>query len=101
MARKALTLEESLQIVQDSETGARRLSGWAGTILRWIALSMSVFQIYTGLFGELGGSKQLSIHLTFALLLCYLCYPGSKKSPRNKLAKIGRASCRERVWYYV
>jgi TRAP transporter 4TM/12TM fusion protein len=86
MARKALTLEESLQIVQDSETGARRLSGWAGTILRWIALSMSVFQIYTGLFGELGGSKQLSIHLTFALLLCYLCYPGSKKSPRHKLA---------------
>ncbi|MEA3231232.1 MAG: TRAP transporter permease, partial [Thermodesulfobacteriota bacterium] len=51
-----------------------------------IAVSMSLFQLFTGFYGELPGSKQLSIHLAFALVLCYLCFPLSKKSPSNKIA---------------
>jgi TRAP transporter 4TM/12TM fusion protein len=47
---------------------------------------MSLFQLYTGFAGELPGSKQLSIHLTFALVLCFLCFPGSKKSLRHRVA---------------
>jgi len=78
-------LEESLQLAQESEAGARRISGKAGLLIRWLAIAMSLFQLYTGFFGELPGSKQLSIHLTFALLLCFLCFPRSKKSPRERV----------------
>jgi TRAP transporter 4TM/12TM fusion protein len=85
MARKVLTLEEGMQMVQDQETGPRRLVGTASTVIRYIALSMSIFHIYTGLFGELAGSQQLSVHLMFGLVLCYLCFPGSKRSRRDRL----------------
>ncbi|MBW1954163.1 MAG: TRAP transporter permease [Deltaproteobacteria bacterium] len=63
-----------------------KLSGVAAWVVFAIAISMSIFQLFTGFFGELPGSKQLSIHLAFALVLCYLSFPLSKKSPRNKIA---------------
>ena len=68
-----------------SETGSRTISGMAKTIVMVIAVAMSLFQIYTGFFGELAGSRQLSVHLTFALLLCFLCFPATKKSPGDRL----------------
>jgi TRAP-type uncharacterized transport system fused permease subunit len=79
-------IEASKEMAQASEGGARVLTGLAGHIVFGIAVCMSLFQIYTGLFGELAGSKQLSIHLTFALILCYLCNPRSKKSPRDRIS---------------
>jgi TRAP transporter 4TM/12TM fusion protein len=79
-------IEASKEMAQASEGGARVLSGLAGYIVFGIAVCMSLFQVYTGFFGELPGSKQLSIHLTFALVLCYLCNPRSKKSPRDRIS---------------
>jgi len=78
--------EASKEMAQASEGGARVLTGLAGYIVFAIAVCMSLFQIYTGFFGELPGSRQLSIHLTFALVLCYLCNPRSKKSPRHYIS---------------
>ena len=79
-------IEASKEMAQASEGGARVLTGLAGHIVFAIAVCMSLFQIYTGFFGELPGSRQLSIHLTFALVLCYLCNPRSKKSPRHHIS---------------
>ncbi len=79
-------IEASKEMAQASEGGARVLTGLAGYIVFAIAVCMSLFQIYTGFFGELPGSRQLSIHLTFALVLCYLCNPRSKKSPRHHIS---------------
>ncbi len=79
-------IQAGKQIAQASDSGSRVLTGMAGKIVFLIAICMSLFQIYTGFFGELAGSRQLSIHLTFALVLCYLCNPLSKKSARNRLA---------------
>ncbi len=81
------------EILSDSETGSRQISGKAGVLIAAIAIAMSLFQLYTGFTGELPGSKQLSVHLAFAVVLCFLCYPGSKTSPRNRvpIADIGLA----------
>jgi len=76
----------SKEMAEASEIGSMKLSGMAAWVVFAIAISMSIFQLFTGFFGELPGSKQLSIHLAFALVLCYLCFPLSKKSPRNKIA---------------
>ena len=77
--------EESLRLAQEAETGARTIFGWGGKFIGWFAIFWSLFQLYTGYFGELPGSNQLSIHLTFALVLCYLCFPRSQKSPRDRM----------------
>ena len=76
----------SQEVAKASEIGSMNLSGAAARIVFAIAISMSMFQLFTGFYGELPGSKQLSIHLAFALVLCYLCFPLSKKSSRNKIA---------------
>ena len=73
-------VEDSLRLAQESETGSREFSGKLGFFVRWLAISMSLFQLYTGFFGELPGYKQLSIHLCFALVLCFMYFPRSKKS---------------------
>ena len=79
-------IQASKEMAQASEGGVRVLTGLAGYIVFAIAVCMSLFQIYTGFFGELPGSRQLSIHLAFALVLCYLCNPRSKKSPRHHIS---------------
>lgn len=79
-------LDTGIQIAQEAETGRRSFSGKAAVFIRWFAIAMSLFQIYTGFMGELPGSKQLSIHLAFAIVLCFLCFPRSKKSPTDRMS---------------
>ncbi|MEF8822529.1 MAG: TRAP transporter permease [Desulfohalobiaceae bacterium] len=65
----------------------RQPTGWiAMLILKAVAISMSLFQLYTGFFGSLSGAKQLSVHLAFAMVLCFLFFPRSKKAPRDRVA---------------
>jgi len=75
-----------MQLARESETGSRVLSGKTGLFLRWFAIVMSVFQLYTGFFGELPGYQQLSVHLAFAMVLCFTFFPMNKRSPRNRLS---------------
>ncbi len=72
-------------IMEESEAGSRQVAGNIGKFITFIAIAMSLFQIYTGFAGELSGSKQLSIHLTFAMLLCFVYYPAGKKFPRDRI----------------
>lgn len=73
-------------IMVEAEAGSRTLSGKMGYFISLIAIAMSLFQIYTGFMGELAGSKQLSIHLAFAMVLCFVYYPGRKKSPKDRIS---------------
>jgi len=77
----------SIQMAHESETGSRILRGKARWFIRWFAISMSVFHLYTGFFGQLPGYQQLSVHLSFALVLCFICFPFSQKSSQNRLSK--------------
>jgi len=72
-------------IMEESESGSRKLSGNLGLFIFTTAIAMSLFQIYTGFAGELAGSKQLSIHLTFAMILCFAYFPAGKNSPKNRI----------------
>jgi TRAP transporter 4TM/12TM fusion protein len=77
----------SIQMAHESETGSRIFRGKTRWFIRWFAISMSVFHLYTGFFGQLPGYQQLSVHLSFALVLCFICFPFSKKSSQNRLSK--------------
>ncbi len=48
-----------------------------------IAVSFSLFHLYTAFFGLLGGLLQRSIHLAFAMALTFLLSPGKKGSVRK------------------
>jgi len=74
------------RLLKQSETGSRIFSGNLAILIPTVAISMSLFQLYTGLFGELPGSKQLSIHLAFAVFLCFVCFPASRRAPRHRIS---------------
>ncbi|MFH1980396.1 MAG: TRAP transporter permease [Pseudomonadota bacterium] len=78
--------DASRELARASEGGSRLLAGKTGMLISLIAISMSLFQLYTGFFGELPGAKQLSIHLTFAMVLCFLCFPFSKRSSKDRVS---------------
>ncbi|KIL49397.1 TRAP transporter permease [Jeotgalibacillus soli] len=63
----------------DPEAGTRNLSGIANKIIILIAVSFSLFHIYTGMIGGLSSQLQRSIHLAFVLGLIFLLFPYTKK----------------------
>jgi TRAP transporter 4TM/12TM fusion protein len=78
-------VQKKLDRTKEGESGVRKFTGFAAIFIRWFAIAMSLFQLYTGYLGELPGSKQLSIHLTFAIVLCFLCWPRSQKKASSSL----------------
>ena len=59
----------------DTEARNRSLIGWQALIITVIAVSMSLFHLYTSGFGLLLAMKQRAIHLAFVLVLVFLLYP--------------------------
>ena len=78
-------VEKGKKLAEESESGGRLLSGKTVVIVSAIAICMSLFQLYTGFFGELPGSKQLSVHLSFAMVLCFIFYPITRKAKRDRI----------------
>lgn len=77
-------VDKGKRLAEESESGGRLLTGRAAVTVSAIAILMSLFQLYTGFFGELPGSKQLSVHLAFAIVLCFIFYPVSRKVPQDR-----------------
>jgi TRAP transporter 4TM/12TM fusion protein len=73
-------VKKAEEMIQTQEFGERRLSGIPYKITYIIALAMACFQLYTAFFGTLTATLQRSVHLSFAMTLCFLFYPRSKKS---------------------
>ncbi len=73
-------VKKAEELIQAQEFGERRLSGIPYQITYLIALAMACFQLYTAFFGTLTATLQRSVHLSFAMTLCFLFYPRSKKS---------------------
>ncbi|MCF8106374.1 MAG: TRAP transporter permease [Desulfohalobiaceae bacterium] len=85
MPQKKTTAPPAQQ-TQEGSGQERILTGtWSGSFVKWLAIAMSLFQLYTGFTGELPGAKQLSVHLFFALMLCFLSFSGSKKTRPDSL----------------
>ncbi|MGE5577816.1 MAG: TRAP transporter permease [Syntrophothermus sp.] len=67
----------------DAESRFRKLAGTMGVIVAAIAISLSLFQLYTAL-RPLESIKQRSVHLTFILVLAFLLYPSRKHAPKKR-----------------
>ena len=85
LVRDEALMKKAEEMMEKQEFGERRLSGIPFKITFLIAIAFSCFQIYTAYFGVLTATLQRSVHLTFAITLCFLFYPLSKKSKRKTI----------------
>ncbi len=84
MERKTLTAEEVLA-KYDRESNTRNLKGLMAKIVMAIAISFSLFQLYTAIYGVLDAALQRAVHLSFGLVLIFLLYPTRRSWPRDKV----------------
>lgn len=84
MADKTMTSEEVLKKF-DSESNTMEYAGAMKIFVSALAISFSVFQLYTAVFGVLDAWIQRSIHLGFGLALAFLLYPMRKSWSRTKI----------------
>ncbi|MCX7776356.1 MAG: TRAP transporter permease, partial [Spirochaetaceae bacterium] len=72
----------------DKEANYRTYGGFFAKVISALAITFSVFQLYTAIFGVFDAMIQRSIHLSFGLCLIFLLYPMSKKWSRTALHPI-------------
>ncbi|WP_462422236.1 TRAP transporter permease [Salinicoccus sp. Marseille-QA3877] len=51
-----------------------------------ILIAFSLFQIYTGIFGQYTAYVQRTVHLGFALVLIFMLFPARRGGPKGKIA---------------
>ena len=81
---KILTGDEVLK-KYDKESNTMDYRGVMAKFVAALAISFSIFQLYTAIFGVLDAQLQRAIHLGFGLALSYLLYPTLKSWRRDKL----------------
>ena len=69
----------------DNESDTMQYTGMMAKVVSAIAISFSVFQLYTAMFGILDAQLQRAVHLGFGVALAYLLYPARKSWSRKKL----------------
>lgn len=78
-------LAEEVKKKYDKESDTMMYTGFMAKIVSAIAITFSVFQLYTAVFGVLDAQLQRAVHLGFAMCLAYLLYPSCKKWSRHKI----------------
>jgi len=63
---------------------ARKLAGKVRIAVMVVAVTMSLFHIWTAAMGPLEAMKHRSLHVSFGLVLAFLLYPSGKKSPVSR-----------------
>jgi TRAP-type uncharacterized transport system fused permease subunit len=83
-------MEEPQIEIRDDEGATRRrsLGGLTGFVARWLAITMSLFHLYTGAYGTFESLLQRSIHLLFTLILIALCFSASEKKRKGSIAVV-------------
>ncbi len=64
----------------DKESNKAEYGGFIGKFVAALAITFSVFQLYTAFFGVLDAQLQRAVHLGFGLALVFLLYPSRKSS---------------------
>lgn len=83
--QKAVAENEEILRKFDKESDYRRLTGFSARIVAAIAITFSLFQLYTAAFGVLDAMIQRSIHIAFGLSLIFLLYPARSSWSRDKI----------------
>lgn len=78
--------QEELLQKYDAESNTRNLGGIAAKIVFFGLLAFSLFQLYTGAFGQYTAYIQRTVHLGFALTLIFLLFPARRKGNKRKVA---------------
>ena len=78
------------ELIEPKESGAvstrqRQLTGISAQLVRWIAVGMSLFQLYTGYF-QFTAMNQRVPHVCLGFILIFLVYPMSSKSRKDRLS---------------
>jgi TRAP transporter 4TM/12TM fusion protein len=83
---------ELQELVAEVDTGSRRPAGATGTLIFGLALAWALFQFWYASplpfvfrFGVLNDTEARSVHLAFAMFLGFLCWPATKRSPRQRV----------------
>ena len=85
-SQEAMDVDKLMEEYDLDTSRARKLTGIMGKLTMFIAIGMSIFQLYTARFGTLLSARQRSLHIIFAFVLGFLLYPGSKKSEKDKVS---------------
>jgi TRAP transporter 4TM/12TM fusion protein len=88
IVRDESLVKQAEEMMEKQEFGERRLAGLAFRVTFLIAIGMTCFQMYTAFFGVLTSTLQRSVHLSFAITLCFLFYPFSKRSKRKTIPAV-------------
>jgi TRAP transporter 4TM/12TM fusion protein len=82
-----LTAEEQEKLLKkyDAEANTRSLTGYTAKVLFIMLLAFSLFQLYTGIFGQFTAYIQRTVHLGFALTLIFLLFPARKGIKKTKV----------------
>lgn len=82
-----LTEKEQEELLKkfDAEANTRKVTGIAAGIVFALLLAFSLFQLYTGAFGQYTAYIQRTVHLGFALTLIFLLFPARKKTVKNSV----------------
>jgi TRAP transporter 4TM/12TM fusion protein len=73
---------------EDEKASQRTLSGRVAQLTTLVAISMSLFHLYTGGYMVFTAMVQRSIHLCFALVIIFLLYPATGRSSRKTVPLI-------------
>ena len=90
MNKPVTTPEENINVEEfmaryDRESDYRRFRGFGKWVVALLAISFSLFQLYTAAFGVLDAHLQRAVHLAFAMSLVFLLYPSRKSWSREHL----------------
>ena len=78
-------LAEDIKKKYDKESDTMIYTGFMAKVISALAITFSVFQLYTAIFGVLDAQLQRAVHLGFAMALSFLLYPTRKSWSRTKL----------------
>ena len=82
--KKEMTAEEVLKKF-DQESNTMEYTGLMAKFVSALAITFSIFQLYTASFGILDAQLQRACHLGFGLALAFLLYPAKKSWRRDKI----------------
>ena len=95
MTKNTTPPQDVQEMVAQADTGARSPKGMPGTILWFIPLLWSLFQLWSAsplpfIFNifVLNDTEARAIHLTFAIFLAFTAYPALSSSPRDRIPAI-------------
>ncbi len=87
MVEKNKVLDDSHKLLEevDKVSAFRNYTGKMAVLITILAVSMSLFHLYTAGFGVLLALKQRAVHVGFVFTLIFLLYPIKKTLKKNKV----------------